>query len=164
MGPGPEEGLAISGGSRPLPAAGERLLDLIRADGDQGSEAGVREAQQNPGPGAAWEKAERLAGAPPPLCRCRALEARLGSAGGLGRVLGPVSCVSDFSLPGLGEIDSVHRTETAAVFGLGSIVGPELSSCTRRGLRTVRAEVWSLDPPAGIPGLGVGFAAAEAPP
>ena len=72
MGPGPEEGLAVSGGSRPLPAAGDRLLDVIRADGEQGSEAGVREAQQNPGPAAAWEKAERLAGAPLPLCRCPA--------------------------------------------------------------------------------------------
>ena len=38
------------------------------------------------------------------------------------------------------------------------------SALVRRGLRTVQAEAWSLDQTAGISGLGVGFAAAEAPP
>ena len=84
MGPGPEEGLAILGGSRPLPAAGERLLDLIRADGEQGSEAGVREAQQNPGAGgglgkggkAGWSPASSL---PALFAASQELEARAGS-------------------------------------------------------------------------------------
>jgi len=64
VGPGPEEGLAILGGSRPLPAAGERLLDLIRADGEQGSEAGVREAQQNPGAGGGLGKGGKAGWSP----------------------------------------------------------------------------------------------------
>ena len=97
------------------------------------------------------------------------LEARPGSASGLGRVLGPVSCVGDFSVfrHCLGWVRLIVSTGLRRLLFLVWDVMSVLSSALVPGggsACTVQVEVWSLDQAARIPGLGVGFAAADAPP
>lgn len=98
-----------------------------------------------------------------------ALEARPGSASGLGRVLGPVSCVGDFSVfrHCLGWVRLIVSTGLRRLLFLVWDVMSVLSSALVPGggsAHTVQVDVWSLGQATRIPGLGVSFAAAEVPP